>query len=67
VKRSLFPWPSRRERRRRIDEARAGAIGAREEAARAARIERDLRRIVAENGFAEAALEGWMGRGRREH
>jgi hypothetical protein len=52
-----FPWPRRAERKRRIEQARAGARASRHQADRAARIERDLRRIVEENHFAAAIAE----------
>ena len=47
-----FPWPTRAERKQRIEQARAGARAARHEADKAARLERELRRIVEENHFA---------------
>ena len=59
----VFPWPSRAERRQRVEQARAGAKAARHEAAKAERLSRDLKRIAEENGFAEAVLEGWVSRG----
>lgn len=53
----LFPWPTRAERRRRIETARAGAQASRRDADKAARIERDLKRIVEENHFAASIAE----------
>jgi hypothetical protein len=53
----LFPWPTRAERRHRIEVARAGATASRREAEKASHIERDLRRIVAENHFASSIAE----------
>lgn len=52
-----FPWPARAERKRRIEVARAGARASRRDADKASRIERDLRRIVAENHFAASVAE----------
>ena len=51
------PWPSRAERRRSIERARAGASASRRQAERGARLERDLRRIVEENHFAASITE----------
>ena len=52
-----FPWPTRAERKQRIEQARAGARAARHEADKAARLERELRRIVEENHFAAAIAQ----------
>lgn len=53
----LFPWPTRAERKHRIEQARAGARASRHEADKAARLERDLRRIVDENHFASSIAQ----------
>lgn len=53
----LFPWAPRSERRRHVEQARAGAAASRREADKAVRLERDLRRIVEENHFAAAFVE----------
>lgn len=54
----LFPWPTRTERRRRIEEARAGAIESRRDAVRAGHLRRDLTRIAYEKNHWAARVAG---------
>lgn len=60
----LFPWPSRAERKARVEQARASAEAARAEAVRATRIEQDLHRMRVENHWAEALWELSIRKGR---
>jgi hypothetical protein len=58
----IFPWPSRAERRARIELAREKAGQAKEKAEEAAAISGDLQRILKENHFAQTIVEGLMRR-----
>jgi hypothetical protein len=56
----IFPWPSRAERRARVDAARRNAEQARRKAEEAERVQQDLREIMARNHFAQILVEGLM-------
>lgn len=61
MKFKLTPWPSRRERRRDVEAARQLARDSGDRAASAARLERDLQQMAADNHFAQfirAAITG---------
>ena len=63
----LIPWPARRDRTAAIAAARRQKEASRTGAAHAAAIEGDIRRMTAQNGFAEliaAQITGDMRRGR---
>lgn len=60
----LLPWPSRRERRAAIDAATQEKVQSQATAAHAATIERDIRRMMEANHFAEVIAEQII-RGRR--
>lgn len=57
----LFPWPSRTERRRRIEEARAGAAASRRDAVTAGHLKQDLKRIAYEKNHWAARVAGQLG------
>jgi len=51
---AMFPWPARADRKAAIARARGDRQQAEARAAHAARVEEQIRRITAENHFAEA-------------
>lgn len=53
----LFPWPSRGHRKAAIKRAREQAQASREQAGRAASVERSIAEMAARNGFAAAIAE----------
>lgn len=54
----LFPWPSRTERKRRIEEARTDAVQARRDALAARRLRQDLVKIAYEKNHWAARVAG---------
>lgn len=58
---AIFPWPSRSERRMRLEYARERAAVGREKTRESEAIVRDLRRISQENHIAQAIVEGIVG------
>lgn len=60
----LFPWPARSERKAAIAQARGHREAAEARAERAADLQAQIRRIAAENHFAEA-IAAQLAQGRR--
>lgn len=57
---SVFPWPTRRERKGRVEAARKGAEQARGKVAESDKLKRDLQEILQRNHFAQIIVEGLM-------
>lgn len=64
---AVFPWQPRSERKAQIQEARGKAAEAEVKVQEAYTIVRDLNRILRENHFAEAIVEGLMEGRRQQH
>lgn len=62
MKFQLTPWPSRRQRRAAVEAAQELARESAERAEHARQLERDLRRMAADNHFAQLVYSSITGR-----